>query len=289
MKYKINNLLTTDSQSEKDGDKRCVKAYLDNGIYIVLDNEYYSDANYKLTGYFDSRDGVFYPRRGFEEFDYTGEISSMKALISNYKEAFTKMVNAYIEEHKEELIAKGKTQHASPIIVLNAKKAYLHDDLDSYLPKFNYDDFSWYEAVNNVEDLSSGVLLDYLMKSKETLEREISIFLKDEQVLKALANIVIEEETITDGYNALVNDPSEDTKRTKQIYRIIKDLDCKTFKIYLDGEEVPRTIDAKAMQTFCMKFNPIFVVIGKGPYYVKDIYKITFGKKVLYERRKTNE
>ena len=289
MKYKINNLLTTDSQSEKDGDKRCVKAYLDNGIYIVLDNEYYSDANYKLTGYFDSRDGVFYPRRDFEEFDYTGEISSMKALISNYKEAFTKMVNAYIAEHKEELIAKGKTQHASPITELDAKKAYLHDDLDSYLPKFNYDNFSWYETVNNVEDLSSGVLLDYLMKSKETLEREISIFLKDEQVFKALANIVIEEKTITDGYNALVNDPSEDMKRTKQIYQTIKDLDCKTFKIYLDGEEVPRTIDAKAMQTFCMKFNPIFVVIGKGPYYVKDVYKITFGKKVLYERGKTNE
>ena len=289
MRYKINNLLTTDAQSEKDGDKRCVKAYLDNGIYIVLNNEYYSDADYKLTGYFDSRDGVFYPRRDFEEFDYIGKISSMKTLISNYKEAFTKLVNAFIEEHKDELLTKGKAQCVTPVIGLDAKKAYLHDDLDSYLPKFNYDDFSWYEAVNNVKDLSSGILLDYLMKPKETLEREISIFLENEQVLKALANIVTEEKTITDGYNALVNNPSEEMKRTKQIYQIIKDLDCKTFKIYLDGEGVPRTIDAKAMKAFCMKFNPIFVIVGKEPYYIKDIYKITFGKKVLYERGKTNE
>ena len=110
MKYKINNLLTTDSQSEKDGDKRYVKAYLDNGIYIVLDNEYYSDANYKLTGYFDSRDGVFYPRRDFEEFDYTGEISSMKALISNYKEAFTNetklMSRDYFLENSTKIIKR---------------------------------------------------------------------------------------------------------------------------------------------------------------------------------------
>lgn len=293
MKYEISQLLTTNAQSIKTKDNRYVKAYLDNGIYIILVTEYYSDNSYKLLGYFDSRNEMMYVQRDYDEYDYTGKISSLSSLREEYKEAFTDIVNVFIKRNEVELLTKGK-----PVGWMDdVKSIYIKDNLNDYLQEFDYKNYTWYEVLHDVGDLTTGVLLDYLMNPKETLDRETLSFLKDSKVLVSLANMVTRNHLLIDNYHTILNMQDATVVEgdikflnlVKKIYQALETVENKTVRVYFTEDDKPFTVEVEyLLRGFDNPKCTLYLGNGKFAGF-EEILKITSGRKTIYQKEISSE